>query len=79
MNHRKYSAYPEEQEVLLYDGCRVIVLGLERYKKGIKNASPGFLDYQNRPFSVIHLFMPDLNLKEYEKYHVSALCDNHDK
>ena len=42
MNHRKYSAYPEEQEVLLYDGCRVIVLGLERYKKGIKNASPGF-------------------------------------
>ena len=54
LNGEKYSAYPEENEVILLDGTQVVVMKVEEVT--IRNMDKEFQHLTGRPFTVIHLF-----------------------
>ena len=55
MNNEAYTAYPEEGEFLLQEGCRVYVLAVDSDVK-IENSFTGMEYYNAQTITVIHLF-----------------------
>ena len=58
LNNQGYTAYPEEEEVLLSDGCKVYILSVEE-EFIIKNTSDSFKLFNNKKLTIIHMFLPD--------------------
>ena len=59
LNKVEYSAYPEEEEVLLSEGSTVVILDVLS-KQSFPKASDAFKDYDlNQEFTIIHLLLPD--------------------
>ena len=63
LNNPSYTAYPYEEEVLLCEGCEVIVLSINELK--IENNNDNFKPFNNKSLTIIHMFLPD------------KLCENH--
>ena len=55
MNNEAYTAYPEEGEFLLQEGCKVYVLAVDSDVK-IENSFAGMEYYNAKTITVIHLF-----------------------
>ena len=55
MNNEAYTAYPEEGEFLLMEGCHVYVLAVDSDVK-IENSFAGMEYYNAKTITVIHLF-----------------------
>lgn len=56
MNNPSYSAYPNEQEVLLVEGCPVLVLDVEEIL--INNDHESFKMYNGKTVVLIHCYHP---------------------
>ena len=54
LNGEKYSAYPQEKEVILLDGTQVVVLKVEEVT--ISNTDREFYHLNGKPLTIIHLF-----------------------
>ena len=55
MNNEAYTAYPSEAEVLLCEGCRIHVLGVD-YGVKIDNVEGQIADFNGHKITVVHLF-----------------------
>ena len=65
LNNEGYTAYPLEQEVLLVEGCEVIVLDVQKYQ--LNNIHPKFAPFKGKTFTLIHAFLPDINYQDKSK------------
>ena len=55
MNNEAYTAYPSESEVLLCEGCKIYVLGID-YGVKIENNEGEIAKYNGQQMTVVHLF-----------------------
>ena len=55
MNNEAYSAYPDEGEFLLTEGCKVFVLKVEHNVK-ITNDMPEMHSFNGKTITIIHLY-----------------------
>ena len=55
MNSPAYSAYPDEGEFLLMEGCRVYILAVESDVE-IKNSSKGMSKYAGKTINIVHMY-----------------------
>ena len=56
MNNEAYSCYPSEAEVLLSDGCDIVVLAVDS-NVNIQNKLANSIEYFNKKhLTVVHLF-----------------------
>ena len=54
LNSANYSAYPQEEEVLLVEGTTIFVLNVEEIT--IQNPNSGFENFNGQNITIIHLF-----------------------
>ena len=54
LNGEKYSAYPQENEVILLDGTQVVVMKVEEVE--VRNEEARFSHLNGRKLTLIHLF-----------------------
>ena len=55
LSHEAYSAYPEEQEVVLIEGIKMFVTKVE-HKVRILNKNEGCEEYNKKQLTIIYLF-----------------------
>ena len=56
MNNEAYSSYPSEAEVLLSDGCDIVILAVD-FNVYIEDKLANSIEYFNgKPLTVVHLF-----------------------
>ena len=55
MNNEAYTAYPSESEVLLAEGCRIDVLGVD-YNVKIDNNKGKIAVFNGKKMTVVHLY-----------------------
>ena len=55
MNNKAYSAYPDEGELLLMEGCSVWVLAIQDQVK-VKNSHADMLKYNNQIITIVHMY-----------------------
>ena len=55
MNNEAYTSYPSEREILLREGCKVYVLGVEN-DVIIDNQYTNYIPFNNLKIKLVHLF-----------------------
>lgn len=55
MNNGAYTAYPEENELMLREGVTIYVMEVERDVK-LENPYPNFQLYNGQTITIIHFF-----------------------
>lgn len=55
MNHEAYTSYPSEEELLMREGTKIYVLGVESDVE-INNPHPSFAPFNGLKLTIIHLF-----------------------
>lgn len=55
LNNEAYTAYPSEGEVLLQEGCKVFVLGVQKDVE-INNTHESFKKFNGQKLIVVHMF-----------------------
>lgn len=56
LNHKNYTLYPHEEEILLCEGCEVWVLDVEVDIK-IENEHESFSNFNGKTVTIIHLLL----------------------
>ena len=55
LNHEAYTSYPHEREVMLVEGCPVMILAVEKDVL-IENTHESFAEFDGKLITVIHVF-----------------------
>lgn len=55
LNNEAYTAYPSEGEMLMREGIKIYILGVERAVK-IDNLHHSFAQFHGQTINIIHLF-----------------------
>ena len=61
LNNPAFTAFPYEEEILLSEGCPVLILDIVRDFE-ITSSDQYFKNFKNKRITIIHLYLPDFNV-----------------